>query len=94
MNRSQHAVLQFVHRHYARNGVTPTYREIMAGVTLKSASSAHRLIHALIKKGWLIKQSRGEYRIASNTRIDAHEQDWNVSWAKEVLENAGYRVLR
>lgn len=54
----QRDALAFVTSYIARRGYSPTYREIMAGLGLKSTSGVHRLLHGLKLRGHLLMLER------------------------------------
>jgi SOS-response transcriptional repressor LexA len=51
-------------------GVSPSYREIMAGLGNKSYAGTHRKIHQLIRKGYLAQRGPGK-RVLEVARVPA-----------------------
>ena len=61
ITKKQQAVLDFVQDYTEENGVSPTYREIMAGLNLTSVSAVAEHIDNLVAKG-VIRKNPGEAR--------------------------------
>ena len=57
MTHAQKAALDFVTRHFAEHGFSPSYDEIAAHLGVKSKSHAHRIVSALIAQGWLCRNT-------------------------------------
>jgi repressor LexA len=51
LTRKEADCLAFIEAFFTREGVTPTMREIIAGLGLKSTSGANRLVNALVERG-------------------------------------------
>lgn len=58
MTVRQRAAFDFIVRRFAQAGVAPSYREMEEGLGLPSKSAAHRLVHALKRRG-IIDQKPG-----------------------------------
>lgn len=61
LTKKQLALLSFIEDFTRENGVSPTYREIMAGLGLSTVSVVAEHIDNLIEKG-VIKKAPGEAR--------------------------------
>lgn len=61
ITKKQQAVLDFLQDYTEENGVSPSYREIMAGLGLSSVSAVAEHIDNLVAKGVLLKNP-GEAR--------------------------------
>lgn len=96
MTPRQRDTLMFIHRHYGKHGVVPTYDEIMTGIGACSKGNVWAFVKALLDQGWLERtgelKKRRSYMISTKVREMPDEQEWNIAWAKEILEKAGYRV--
>ena len=55
------------------DGAGPSYREIAAGIGLKSTSSVHRLIDCLVDRGYVRRGPPGARRCLSVLRDQANE---------------------
>lgn len=53
--KKQMLILDFIREYTAEHGVSPTYREIMAGLGLSSVSAVAEHIDNLVEKGAIIK---------------------------------------
>src|SRR5690554_2466853 len=53
LTRKQYQLLQFVHRHLKEEGVSPSFDEMKDALELKSKSGIHRLITALVERGFI-----------------------------------------
>lgn len=51
MTERQKIVLDFITMYIKMRGYAPSYQEIALGLSLKSKSNIHRIIHSLEKKG-------------------------------------------
>lgn len=51
MTERQKIVLDFITMYIKMRGYPPSYQEIALGLSLKSKSNIHRIIHSLEKKG-------------------------------------------
>ena len=51
MTPRQLECLDFIERYMAARRHAPSYREICAGLNVRSTSHAHRLVHGLIDRG-------------------------------------------
>ncbi|WP_431785723.1 LexA repressor [Paenibacillus lactis] len=58
LTRRQYEVLEFIKSFIARNGYSPTVREISEHMGYSSASTAFSIVERLIKKG-KIRKNRG-----------------------------------
>lgn len=58
LTRQEKAVLEFVVRYRAENLISPSIREIAAGIGVSSFSTAHRHIQSLAEKGWILIPGR------------------------------------
>lgn len=55
----QRDTLDFIRRHLHRHGHAPTLAEIGKAVGVQSKGAVHRLVQALVDKGFLIRESTG-----------------------------------
>ncbi|MCH8999279.1 MAG: transcriptional repressor LexA [Proteobacteria bacterium] len=53
LTRKQHELLLFIHRHLGDQGVSPSFDEMKDALGLKSKSGIHRLITALVERGFI-----------------------------------------
>ncbi len=53
LTRKQHELLVFIDRHLRQTGVSPSFEEMKAALSLRSKSGIHRLISALEERGFL-----------------------------------------
>ena len=53
LTRKQHELLLFIHRHLGEQGVSPSFDEMKDALGLKSKSGIHRLITALVERGFI-----------------------------------------
>lgn len=53
LTRKQHDLLIFIDQTLRENGVAPSFEEMMHAVGLKSKSGVHRLVNALVERGFL-----------------------------------------
>jgi len=62
ITKKQKRILDFISDYKDKNGVSPTYREIAAGLELKSVASVAEHIDHLVALGALKKSGEGEAR--------------------------------
>lgn len=55
LTKKQTLIVDFINNYTAEHGVSPTYREIMAGLGLSSVSAVAEHIDNLVNKGVIIK---------------------------------------
>ncbi len=53
LTRKQHELLLFIHRSLGQHGVSPSFDEMKDALGLKSKSGIHRLITALVERGFI-----------------------------------------
>ncbi len=53
LTRKQHKLLLFVHNFIQTNGIAPSFDEMFKALDLKSKSSIHRLLDALVERGFI-----------------------------------------
>src|SRR5215469_14532360 len=53
LTRKQHELLMFIHERVRESGVPPSFDEMKDALNLKSKSGIHRLITALVARGFL-----------------------------------------
>ena len=63
ITKKQKRILDFVAEFKDKNGISPTYREIAAGVELKSVASVAEHIDNLVAVGALKKMGEGKARV-------------------------------
>ena len=49
----QARLMKFIKLYVKKNGHTPSYREMMAGLNVRSPSSVHRAVHHLVERGYV-----------------------------------------
>jgi len=54
LTQKEREVLDFIHEHWKKYQVYPSFREIGAGIGLRSASSVSRYIRSLTEKGEIL----------------------------------------
>ena len=58
LTRKQHELICFISDRLNETGVSPSFEEMKAGLDLKSKSGIHRLINALVERGFLARLRR------------------------------------
>ena len=53
LTRKQHELLLYIDRHLSESGVSPSFEEMKEALDLKSKSGVHRLISALVERGFI-----------------------------------------
>lgn len=53
LTRKQHELLMFIHKKLEVTGISPSFEEMKEAINLKSKSGIHRLITALVERGFL-----------------------------------------
>jgi len=53
LTRQQHKLLLFVHNFIQTTGIAPSFDEMHKAMDLKSKSSVHRLLGALVERGFI-----------------------------------------
>lgn len=53
LTRQQHKLLMFVHNFISTTGIAPSFDEMFKAMELKSKSSIHRLLDALVERGFI-----------------------------------------
>jgi len=53
LTRKQHELLMFIHKRLEESGVSPSFDEMKEALSLKSKSGIHRLITALVERGFI-----------------------------------------
>lgn len=53
LTRKQHDLLMFINNYINNTGLSPSFEEMKVGLDLKSKSGIHRLINALVERGFL-----------------------------------------
>ncbi len=53
LTKQQHKLLLFVHNFIQTNGIAPSFEEMFKALDLKSKSSIHRLLDALVERGFI-----------------------------------------
>jgi repressor LexA len=53
LTRKQHELVCFIHDRLANDGVSPSFEEMKDALDLKSKSGVHRLINALVERGYI-----------------------------------------
>lgn len=64
LTSKQHSFLKFLTNYVRDNGVWPTYREMVDQFDYRSPNSVTQNLHALYKKGFLVKEDEG-YQFAN-----------------------------
>ncbi len=55
LTKKQHALLVFINDYIQTTGLSPSFEEMKEGLDLKSKSGIHRLINALVERGFLAR---------------------------------------
>lgn len=55
LTQKQRDLLMFIHDYTTRTGLSPSFEEMKSGLDLKSKSGIHRLINALVERGFLAR---------------------------------------
>jgi repressor LexA len=58
MTKRQGMVLEFIRQYIAVHGFPPSYEDVAKGLSLKSRSNVHRMVHRLRKEGRLELKQR------------------------------------
>jgi repressor LexA len=66
LTAKQHAFFTYLRPHIHETGVWPTYREIVDHFGYRSPNSVTQNLQALCKKGYLIRENDGGYRLAQD----------------------------
>lgn len=53
LTRKQHELICFIHDRLAESGVSPSFEEMKEALDLKSKSGVHRLVNALVERGYI-----------------------------------------
>jgi repressor LexA len=53
LTRKQHELLLYIDRQLNENGISPSFEEMKEALDLKSKSGVHRLISALVERGFI-----------------------------------------
>lgn len=53
LTKKQHELLTFINNYIQKTGLSPSFEEMKTGLDLKSKSGIHRLINALVERGFL-----------------------------------------
>jgi repressor LexA len=53
LTRKQHELLLYIDRHLNESGISPSFEEMKEALDLKSKSGVHRLISALVERGFI-----------------------------------------
>ncbi|WP_414901989.1 transcriptional repressor LexA [Sphingomonas flavalba] len=53
LTRKQHELICFIHDRLSEGGVSPSFEEMKEALELKSKSGVHRLVNALVERGYL-----------------------------------------
>ena len=71
LTAAQEKTLQFICEYTDENGHSPTLEEIGAGLGVSSKGYVHRLVNALVEKGYLVRGSSGWRRLQLVGKSDA-----------------------
>lgn len=63
LTRRQHEALTFISDFIVAKNVSPSYRDIGKGLSMRSTSQVHGVVHGLIKRGFLTKGGAGGRRL-------------------------------
>jgi repressor LexA len=55
LTKKQHELLTFINNYIQKTGLSPSFEEMKIGLDLKSKSGIHRLINALVERGFLAR---------------------------------------
>jgi repressor LexA len=58
LTRKQHELLMFIHERVRESGIPPSFDEMKDALDLKSKSGIHRLINALVERGFLRRMEK------------------------------------
>src|SRR5438309_11993488 len=58
LTRKQHELLMFIHERVRETGIPPSFDEMKDALDLKSKSGIHRLITALVERGFLRRMEK------------------------------------
>ena len=53
LTQRQHDLLVYINNYISDHGISPSYDDMRAGLGLRSKSGIHRLISALVERGFL-----------------------------------------
>lgn len=84
LTKKQLLLLDYIETFTRENGHSPSYREIMLGLGLKSVSSVAEHIEHLVEKGVIIKQPGA----ARSLEIVDYRHDESVTLFKKALATA------
>jgi SOS-response transcriptional repressor LexA len=80
MTAQQKRLLDFIAGEIARVGISPSYHEMMTHMGLRSKSGIHRLVQALIARGYLAREG-----YARGMTIPSRDDDWERMRALKEL---------
>ena len=78
LTKQQHKLLLFVHNFINTTGLAPSFEEMFKAMDLKSKSSIHRLLDALVERGF-IRRIKNRARAIEVIRLPADCQEGQVS---------------
>jgi repressor LexA len=86
--KKQKELLEFIEKFIAEKGYSPSYREIMNGLSYNSVATVSLHINNLIKRGHLIKRDHSarslelanptHYSIVSTNTVNPSEEKWLI----------------
>lgn len=80
LTQKQHDLLLFIDKTLRQDGVAPSFEEMMHAVGLKSKSGVHRLVNALVERGFLKRiENRARAlevcRLPEELNVSSHSND-------------------
>lgn len=103
LTRKQKDLLLFIHERMAGGDVAPSFEEMKEALDLKSKSGIHRLINALVERGYLerlphraraleVKKLPEGYTPAANDSSQAGQKTRNINTVIAAAANAAAQV--
>ena len=84
MTRREHDVLDFLEQWFLKNRASPSYQEICDGIGISSKANVYRLVHSLVRQGYISLES-GQNR---KRAIIPPDRDGLFRAAQSVIQNA------
>lgn len=96
--KKQYEILEFIESFINKNGFSPSYREIMAGLNYTSVATVSLHVNSLLKRGHLIKRDHSARSIEvvhktnpdkiSTNEIKPNEEKWIVGKIEQIIKEA------
>jgi SOS-response transcriptional repressor LexA len=88
LTKKQQMVLDFIKQFLGEQGYSPSYREIMTGLDIKSVSTVAEHVDNLVAKGFLVKKDG-----SARSLEPAEPQSKNLTGSDPVIELFGKKIV-